>query len=296
VKDGKKQSLPDYFELFFALRASLNYSHFMRLQSSSLPSKTTLTCPKCGFEQEEGPECLRCGIVFSKFKPPIQADETPRITNIETTTQPANPGFFSRVFRVLPWISLTITVGVLLLILRQAPPLPIQTDPDAANRVAEKMAQLQTAVQTSQPHALTLNEAELNQWMRDNLAIASTHQAQQAGIPALTGGEPNIQEIQSALKDVRMNLLGNQLRAYALFVIYGKEISLQLDGTITTQGGYIRLQPTAGKLGSLSIPSSTLDSVVHQLFDSPNNRDKFQLPPQIESVRVEHNTLVISTR
>jgi len=202
----------------------------------------------------------------------------------------------SRIFGVLPWISLTVTVGILLLILRQAPPLPIQTDPDAADRVAEKMAQLQMAVQTSQPHALTLNEAELNQWMRDNLAIASTHQTQQAGISTPPGSEPTVQEIQSALKDVRINLLGNQLRAYALFVLYGKEISLQLDGTITSEGGYIRLQPTGGKLGSLPIPSLTLDSVVHQLFDSPSNRDKFQLPPQIESVRVESNALVISTR
>jgi hypothetical protein len=283
------------FQLFFALCATLNYSRLMRLQSS-LPNRTTLICPKCGFEQEGGMECSRCGIVFSKFKPPVQAVEAPRITGSEATTQPANPGLFPRVFRVLPWISLTVTVGVLLLILRQAPPLPIQTDPDAANRVAEKMAQLQTAVQTSQPHSLTLNEAELNQWMRDNLAIASTHQAQQAGVPIPTGSEPNVQEIQSALKDVRMNLLGNQLRAYALFVLYGKEISLQLDGTITTEGGYIRLQPTAGKIGSLPIPSSTLDGVVHQLFDSPTNRDKFQLLPQIESVRIENNSLVISTR
>ena len=268
----------------------------MRLQSSSSPSGTTLPCPKCGFGQEKGPECLRCGIVFSKFKPPVPAVETPPIADAEATTQAATPGLVSRAFRVLPWISLTVTFGILLLILRQAPPLPIQTDPQAADRVAEKMAQLQMAVQSSQPHALTLNEAELNQWMRDNLAVASTHQAQQAGIPAPIGSEPNVQEIQSALKDVRINLMGNQLRAYALFALYGKEISLQLDGTITTQEGYIRLQPTSGKLGSLPIPSLTLDRVVHQLFDSPNNRDKFQLPPQIESVRVENNSLVISTR
>jgi hypothetical protein len=268
----------------------------MRLQSSSSPSEAAIRCPKCGFEQGEGQECRRCGIVFSKFKPPAPAVEQPLITGTEATTQAAMPGLASRVFRILPWISLTVTTGILLLILRQAPPLPIQTDSGAADRVAEKLAQLQMAVQASQPHALTLNEAELNQWMRNNLAIASTHQAQQAGIPAPTGSEPNVQEIQSALKDVRINLLGNQLRAYALFALYGKEISLQLDGTITTEGGYIRLQPTAGKLGSLPIPSLTLDRVVHQLFDSPNNRDKFQLPPQIESVRVENNTLVISSR
>jgi hypothetical protein len=164
----------------------------MRLQSSSSPSRTAIPCPKCGFQQEEGPECLRCRIVFSKFKPPHPTVEELPITGTKTTLQPATTGFLSRIFRVLPWVSLTLTVGILLLILRQAPPLPIQTDPEAGDRVAEKMAQLQMAVQTSQPHALTLNEAELNHWMRDNLAIASTHQAQQAGIPIPAGSEPNV--------------------------------------------------------------------------------------------------------
>ena len=268
----------------------------MRLQSSSLQGRAALTCPKCGFEQEDGPECLHCGIIFSKFKTPAPAVEKAPATVADTESRPATRGLLSRVFRILPWISLTLSIGVLLLIFRQTPPLSIQTDPQATDRVAEKMAQLQMAVQASQPHAMTLNEAELNQWMRDNLAIASAHQAQQAGVPAPVGSEPSVQEVQSALKDVRMNLMGNQLRAYALFAIYGKEISLQLDGTIETQGGYIHLKPTAGKLGSLPIPSSTLNYVVHQLFDSPQNRDKFQLPPQIESIRIENNTLVIATR
>ena len=137
---------------------------------------------------------------------------------------------------MLPWISLTLSVGVLLLILHQTPPLSIQTDPQAVDRMAEKMAQLQMAMQASQPHAVILNEAELNQWMRDNLVIASTQQAQQAVIPVPVGSEPSVQEVQSALKDVRMNLNGNQLRAYALFALYGKEISLQLDGMIEPQG------------------------------------------------------------
>lgn len=268
----------------------------MKLQAPSPQTPSGLSCPKCGFTQKDGPDCQRCGIIFSKYKPPAPAVEKAAATRIDTESRTTTPGLLSRVIRILPWISLTVSGSILLLILRQSPPLPIRTDPQAADRVAEKMAQLQMAVQAGQPHAVTLNEAELNQWMRDNLTIASTHHAQQAGIPAPIGNEPRVQEVQSALKDVRMNLQGNQLRAYALFALYGKKISLQLDGTIETQGGYIRLKPTSGKLGSLPIPSSTLDHVVHQLFDSPQNRDKFQLPPQIESIRIENNTLIIATR
>lgn len=268
----------------------------MRLQSSSAHDRAALACPKCGFEQGSGPECRRCGIIFSKFKLAAQAAVNATAPAVEAEVQPAGPESLSRLFRILPWISLTFTVGVLLLIVRQAPPMPIQADPQAADRVAEKMAQLQTAVQAGRPHSMTLNEAELNQWMRDNLAIASAHQARQAGIPVPAGHEASVQEVQSALKDVRMNLTGNQLRAYALFALYGKEISLQLDGTIETRDGFVRLKPTSGRLGSLPIPSATLDHVAGQLFDSPQNRDTFQLPPRIESVRIENGTLVIATK
>lgn len=267
----------------------------MNLQAPFHSAGTTISCPKCGFEQEGEVECLRCGIIFAKYKPSVEVKEDAAPSH-STTAGPREPSLLSRVVRLLPWISLAITVTVLFLILKQAPPLTIQIDSQAAERVAEKMAQLQLAMQSNQRHSTSLNEAELNQWMRENLAISSAHEAQQAGIPIPPGHESTVKEVRSALKDIRMNLAGNQLRAYALFVMYGKEVSLQLDGTLETQGGYIRLKPTAGKIGSLPLPSSTLDGVVHQLFDSPQNRDNFQLPPQVESVHIENGGLVIATR
>jgi len=34
----------------------------------------SVTCPKCGFEQPESPECANCGIIFDKWKAQKQAD------------------------------------------------------------------------------------------------------------------------------------------------------------------------------------------------------------------------------
>lgn len=38
-----------------------------------------MNCPKCGFEQPESPECMRCGVVFSRYKGPVAAPEPPSI-------------------------------------------------------------------------------------------------------------------------------------------------------------------------------------------------------------------------
>jgi len=252
------------------------------------------TCPKCGVDQQGEVECLRCGIVFAKYKIPALPVQASQETSdpIEIVSPQCNR--IGRLFRVVPWISLAMTLGTVLAILRQAPALPIQSDPQAADRVAEKMALLQQSIQTNRAVNIALSEAELNQWMRDNLAIASAHHAQQAGLSVPAGSAATVEEVQSALKDLRMNLAGSQLRAYALFHIYGKDISLQLDGTLETRDGYVRLTPTAGKLGALPIPQTILGHVVAQLFESPQNREKFQLPPQVQSIRVENSTLVIT--
>ena len=268
----------------------------MNTPPSSLQPHAMVTCPKCGAEQQGGFECRRCGIIFAKYKIPSPPPQATLETSDPSEIGSPQSNRIVRLFRVLPWVSLVLTLGILSAILRQAPALPIQSDPQAADRVAAKMAMLQQSTQTNRAANIALSEAELNQWMRDNLAIASAHHAQQAGLSVPAGSAATVEAVQSALKDVRMHLAGNQLHAYALFHIYGKDISLQLDGTLETRDGYVRLTPTAGKLGSLPIPNATLGHVVTQLFESPQNREQFQLPPQIQSVRVENSTLVITSR
>ena len=49
-------------------------------------------------------------------------------------------------------------------------------------------------------------------------------------------------------------------------------------------------------LGSLPIPQVTLERAVSRLFDSPENRDSFQLPPAIKDIRVANGELMVSYR
>jgi len=268
----------------------------MKIAQSEPATESLITCPKCGREQAPADECLRCGIVFAKYKPQDDLSHESALPASSSRPTRGAPGLGWRLFRLLPWISLAITATIVFLILKQAPPLAIQTDPQAADRVSEKIAQLRMAMESGRPYSLSLTEAELNHWMQNNLAIASTRQAGEANQNLPNGHEAAIQPVHSALKDVRINMIDHQLRAYVLFTIYGRDISLQLDGTLETTDGVLRLKPLSGKLGSLPIPHSTLDHVVRQLFDSPENRDNFKLPPQIASVWVENSTLVVVTR
>jgi len=81
-----------------------------------------------------------------------------------------------------------------------------------------------------------------------------------------------------------------------VFDFHGKDLSLQLEGKLVMQGGYLRLIPTGGKLGSLPLPQATLESAAQRLFDAPENREKFRLPPHIRDIRVERGELIVSSQ
>ncbi len=297
-----------------------------------------MTCPKCHFEQEGGEECLRCGIIFKKYRPlpppsqrktvgqpstqtkpptgepPLGLQHTTEAGDIPAPPQAEEPedlvleideerprrGALRVVFRIFPWVSLAAALGVFYLVFQQAPPLEIHVDPGAMERVGRKMEELQVAAQMGLPYTLSLDEAELNAWLHANLASASgespvgvTGYAPPMHIPA---DDPKFQEAQSAMKDLRVNLSGDTLRAYAVFDFHGRNLSLLLEGRIRIQDGYLRLEPTDAKIGSLPIPKVTLDGVVNRLFDSPQNRDAFRLSPQISTVDIRHGKLFVAFR
>jgi hypothetical protein len=98
------------------------------------------------------------------------------------------------------------------------------------------------------------------------------------------------------MRDLKIELLGDSLRAYVVFDFHGKNLSLLLEGKLFVQNGYLRFVPMSGKLGSMPIPSVTLDNAVSGLFDSPANKEKFLLPADVKDVRIEDSVVVVAFR
>ncbi len=228
------------------------------------------TCPKCGYEQDSGVECSRCGIFFARYS--LDPESQPP----EAAFEPGPPagGTFRRFYRIFRWVALAVSVIVVILILRQATPPQVDVVPDSGRRLQSKMRELGKSIRTGRSASLRLAEAEVNSWLSENLDLSS---------PASD----------STLRDLQVDLTGDRLQLYFLFGFYGQNLSLILEGRPRVQEGYLLLEVTAGRLGSLPIPQLALDRAVQGLFESPQNRENFRLPSEIADIQVENSQLAI---
>ena len=84
------------------------------------------------------------------------------------------------------------------------------------------------------------------------------------------------------------------VKAYVVFDFHGKDMSLELDGHLRSENGYLRFVPISGKLGSLPLPQSTLDSAVEKMMSSPKNREKLRLPADVNDIETVDRHAMIS--
>jgi len=214
---------------------------------------------------------------------------------------------FKKAYQILTWTSLAGLVLILALMLKKAPAPDVPNDPQAAVRAEQKFAAADEAKSAGQPAQVALDRTELNSYLSQNLQLESS-----TGLPigtAPTGAtagagsaaagnsseeQPTLEEVQSSVKDVKVDMAGDVVKAYVVFDFHGKDMTLELDGHLSTEGGYIRFEPISGMLGSLPLPKSVLNSAVDKLIASPENREKLRLPSDVSDIKIVDGEAVMT--
>jgi hypothetical protein len=230
------------------------------------------------------------------------------------------PGFAKTLYRILTWSSVVGLVVMLALIMRKSPPPNIPYDPNAAASAEKKFEAADQAQSVGKPSEVQLDRTELNSYLRQNLDLSTPPQSGAANtptaggttLPALaapaTGGapandpnaemsgadQPTIDQVQSSVKDVKVDMVGDVVKAYVIFDFHGKDMSLELDGHLRSENGYMKFEPFSGKLGSLPLPQSTLESAVEKLMSSPENREKLRLPEGVNDLKIQDGQAVVT--
>jgi hypothetical protein len=211
------------------------------------------------------------------------------------------------IFRIVRWTAYIAAAITLLMVFHAAPPPVIATSPQAAARVEQKLEAVEQAVASGQSATLRLDQTELNSYLASHLDISPVTAATPPptvaaprdpnSVPTPTGTPTEqLEQVRSSVRDVKVELIEDRVRAYVVFDFHGKDMTLQLEGRLAATNGYLRFEPVSGQLGSLPIPQSTLQTAVEKMMDSPENREKLKLPTEISGLRIENGELLATYR
>lgn len=211
--------------------------------------------------------------------------------NVVPDITAAKPNYWKLTFRIFRWTTYAFALIAILMILHTAPPPPVVTSAQAAASAEHKIEQVERAVTSGQPATLRMDESELNSYLASHLDISPN------GSPNSSpgGASPaDVEQVRSAVKDVKVQLIEDRVRAYVVFGFHGKDMTLQLEGKLGAADGYLRFEPVSGQIGSLPIPQSSLETAVRHMMESPENREKLRLPAEISDLKIENGEVVAS--
>src|SRR5260370_19017142 len=180
-------------------------------------------------------------------------------------------------FRMVRW-SMYVVAAVSLMMVVHAVPRPlIVTIPQAAARVDQKIDAVEQAVASGQSATLRLDQTELNSYLASHLDISPSAPPSSApnttpgpgmdgatsGIPTPTGTTAEqVEQVRSSVRDVKVELIDDRVRAYVVFDFHGKDMTLQLQATLGASNGYLHFAPITAQLASFPIPQSPLQPAV----------------------------------
>ena len=209
------------------------------------------------------------------------------------------------IFRIVRWTVYACALIVLILLLHKPAPPAVSATPEAAARAEQKFQDVQQAVAQGQPATLHMSETELNSYLASHLVLPAANANAPSATPnaapsggadgALNAEQPSmddVEQMRSNVKDVKVQLVDDHVRAYVVFDVHGKDMTLQLVGKLGADNGFLRFEPVSGQIGSLPIPQAVLEAAVRKMMESPENREKLKLPSDISNLKIENGEVV----
>ena len=219
-------------------------------------------------------------------------------------SQPSKISALMLVFRIVRWTVYACALIVLILLLHKPAPPAVSTNPEAAARAEQKFQDVQQSVAQGQPATLHMTETELNSYLASHLALSGNGNGPNGAANAAPSGRPDaapnpdqptmddVEQMRSNVKDVKVQLVDDHVRAYVVFDVHGKDMTLQLVGKLGADNGFLHFEPVSGQIGSLPIPQATLEAAVRKMMESPENREKLKLPSDISDLKIENGEVV----
>jgi hypothetical protein len=192
----------------------------------------------------------------------------------------------TRRWRIVKWgtlvgfIVVVFTFAILLaLVFHKVAPPEMRMDPVAGVRMESVLKQAEATATTDSPQAVRVDEGSMNSMLESRIALTRNYLREDASAP---------------VRDVKVKFVDDQMHAYVVLGVYGKDMSIELEGRVRTEGGYLQFDPLSARIGALSLPKSMLRSAMTQMMSAPENREHFRLPANLSDLRVEDGHLVIT--
>jgi hypothetical protein len=236
----------------------------------------------------------------------MQGNANPPESNPVSDPRSAKVSTLVLIFRIVRWTVYACALIVLILLLHKSAPPVVSTTPEAAARAEQKFQDVQQAVAQGQPATLHMSETELNSYLASHLVLPAANANAPSATPnpaptnagadgALNAEQPSmddIEQMRSNVKDVKVQLVDDHVRAYVVFDVHGKDMTLQLVGKLGADNGFLKFEPVSGQIGSLPIPQAVLEAAVRKMMESPENREKLKLPSDISNLKIENGEVV----
>jgi hypothetical protein len=147
---------------------------------------------------------------------------------------------------------------------------------DSATSAERKLQQAEHAI-AANSRTVRLTEDEVNSVLHDRL---------------LKSGRLAAQDV-DGLHDLRVRLIGDQIKAFIVISRRGTDITVELEGKLYSVERQLQFVPVSGAIGSLRLPKAILASAMQQALNAPEERQRLQLPLGVADLRVENSQVLL---